>query len=204
MSHFIGLCFGDNWENDLEQYYEGLEVEAYIRHTKEEAIEQAKKYHTSNYEYALKQLASDVITPENLAHYTKVVNDGCSLTDEDAWKQVQDWGYQIDDEGNLLTTYNPDSKWDWYSIGGRWSGFLPLKEKDEEGNPLESNEAYFHEIDWEYLLKHKYPPFCYVTEDGEWIEKGEMGWWGVSFNEQPEDDWNTQFKKYLDKKIDSK
>ena len=95
MSHFIGLCFGDNWEDDLEQYYEGLEVEAYIRYTKEEAIEKAKEYHTSNYEYALKQLSSDVITPENLAHYTKVVNDGCSLTDEDAWKQVQDWGYQM-------------------------------------------------------------------------------------------------------------
>lgn len=198
MSHFIGLCFGDNWENDLEQYYEGLEVEAYIRYTKEEAIEKAKEYHTSNYEYALKQLASDVISPENLAHYTKIVNEGCSLTDKDAWEQVQDWGYQIDDKGNLLTTYNPDSKWDWYSIGGRWSGFLPLKEKDEDGNPLESNEAYFYEIDWEYLLEHKYPPFCFVTEDGEWIEKGEMGWWGVSFNEQPEDDWNTQFKKYLD------
>lgn len=198
MSHFIGLCFGDNWENDLEQYYEGLEVEAYIRYTKEEAIEKAKGYHTSNYEYALKQLESDTITPENLAHYTKIVNAGCSLTDQDAWKQIQDWGYQIDDEGNLLTTYNPDSKWDWYSIGGRWSGFLPLKEKDKDGNPLESNEAYFHEIDWEYLFEYKYPPFCFVTEDGEWIEKGEMGWWGVSFNEQPEDDWNTQFKKYLD------
>ena len=43
MSHFIGLCFGDNWENDLEQYYEGLEVEAYIRYTKEEAIDTVTK-----------------------------------------------------------------------------------------------------------------------------------------------------------------
>ena len=24
-----------------------------------------------------------------------------------------------------------------------------------------------------------------------------MGWWGMSFNEQPEDDWATQFKDYL-------
>ena len=197
MSHFVGLCFGDNWENDLEQYYEGLEVEAYIRHTKKEAIEQAKKYHASNYEYALKQLASDVITPENLACYTKVVNDGCSLTDKDAWEQIQDWGYQIDDEGNLLTTYNPNSKWDWYSVGGRWSGFLPLKEKDEEGNPKESNEAYVHEIDWGYLLENKYPPYCFVTEEGEWIEKGEMGWFGVSFGDKPEEDWKTQFKEYI-------
>ena len=54
------------------------------------------------------------------------------------------------------------------------------------------------EIDWEYLLNEKFPPFCFVTEDGEWIEKGNMGWWGMSFNEHPEDDWATQFKDYLD------
>lgn len=42
MSHFVGLCFGDNWENDLEQYYEGLEVEPYIHRTKEEAIKKLK------------------------------------------------------------------------------------------------------------------------------------------------------------------
>lgn len=24
---------------------------------------------------------------------------------------------------------NPNAKWDWYSVGGRWSGFLKLKEK---------------------------------------------------------------------------
>lgn len=198
MSHFIGLCFGYNWENDLEQYYEGLEVDEYIRYTKEEAIEKAKKYHTSNYEYAVKQLESNTITPENLVYYTDIVSKGCSLSDKDAWERVQNWGYKIDDKGNLLTTYNPNSKWDWYSIGGRWSGFLPLKEKDEDGNPLETNEAYFHEIDWEYFLEHRYPPFCFVTEDGEWIEKGEIGWWCITLNEQPEDDWNTQFKKYLD------
>ena len=28
MSHFVGLCFGDNWENNLDPYCEDLEVEA--------------------------------------------------------------------------------------------------------------------------------------------------------------------------------
>ena len=124
MSHFVGLCFGDNWENDLEQYYEGLEVEPYIRYTKEEAIKKAKEYHVSNYEYAVKQLASDILSLEQLNHYNDIVNGGCSLSDEEAWENVQDWGYQVDDEGNLLSTYNPDSKWDWYSIGGRWGGVV--------------------------------------------------------------------------------
>ena len=130
MSHFVGLCFGDNWENDLEYYYEGLEVEPY-------------------------------------------------------------------EEDDQMITYNPNSKWDWYSIGGRWSGFLPLKELDSEGNHLTANEALVEEIDWEYLLNEQFPPFCFVTEDGEWFEKGEMGWFCYVKEEQPEDDWATQFKDYL-------
>lgn len=35
-----------------------------------------------------------------------------------------------------------------------------------------------------------------VVKDGEWIEKGEMGWWGVSFNEV--DDWQAQLQSILD------
>lgn len=196
MSHFVGLCFGDSWENDLEQYYEGLKVEPYIHCTKEEAIEKAKKHHTENYEYAVKKLESNTLTSEDRDYYTIVASRGCSLTDEEAWEEVQNWGYKMDDEGNLLATYNPDSKWDWYSIGGRWSGFLPLKELDSDGNHLTTNEALVKEIDWEYLLNEKFPPFCYVDEYGEWFEKGEMGWWGMTTNEEPEDTWKTQFSNY--------
>ena len=193
MSHFVGLCFGDNWENDLEQYYEGLEVEPYIHRTKEEAIEKAKKHHTENYEYAVKKLESDTLTPEDRDFYTTVVSRGCSLTDEEAWEEVQNWGYKMDDEGNLLSTYNPDSKWDWYSIGGRWDGFLHYKDADP--GFTETNEAYIHELDMDYLLEHI--PFCFVTEDGEWREKGEMGWWGSISNEKPEDSWKQQFVDYV-------
>lgn len=31
-----------------------------------------------------------------------------------------------DSDGDL-TTYNPKSKWDWYQVGGRWSGYFLLK-----------------------------------------------------------------------------
>ena len=33
----------------------------------------------------------------------------------------------VDKDGNIISTYNPDSKWDWYEIGGRWSGMLLIK-----------------------------------------------------------------------------
>ena len=32
----------------------------------------------------------------------------------------------LNEDINVLTTYNPQSKWDWYEIGGRWSGLLIL------------------------------------------------------------------------------
>ena len=35
----------------------------------------------------------------------------------------------VEDNGQIgyNAFYNPDGKWDWYVVGGRWSGFLPLK-----------------------------------------------------------------------------
>ena len=33
--------------------------------------------------------------------------------------------------GNELSTYNPNSKWDWYEIGGRWRDILLVKENVE-------------------------------------------------------------------------
>lgn len=201
MSHFVGLCFGNDWENQLDYYYEGREVELYVKYTKEEAIERARQIQERNYEYALKVVKEDSITPERLKQLNEIIDKGACMSDAQAWEAIKEWNYPMDSDENLLTSYNPDSKWDWYSIGGRWDGFLPLKELDEDGERLTANEAYFHEIDWEYMLKEGYPPFCFVNEDGEWFEKGEMGWWGVTFDEKPEDTWKTLFADYL-KEVD--
>ena len=100
---------------------------------------------------------------------------------------------EIDENENLLSTYNPDSKWDWYSIGGRWNGFLHCKNADPGFE--ETNEAYIHELDMDYLLEHI--PFCFVTEDGQWMEKGEIGWWCSVSNEKSEETWKQQFVDYV-------
>ena len=34
MSHFIGLCFGYCWEENLEKYDENIRVEPYVEYTK--------------------------------------------------------------------------------------------------------------------------------------------------------------------------
>ena len=197
MSHFIGLCFGVCWESNLDYYDESRDVEPYVKYTKQEAIEREKQIQERNYEYAIKAIEEDSIPQERLIQLNQIIAKGVCISDAVAWEEVKQWGYPIDEDENLLSSYNPDSKWDWYSVGGRWDGFLVLKERDEEGGIIETNEALVGEVDWEYMLEHKYPPFCYVDEDGEWFEKGEMGWWGVAFDEKPEDSWKTQFSEYL-------
>lgn len=197
MSHFVGLCFGDYWESNLDAYDEGLEVEEYVVYTKDEAIDIVKQNHAKAYESAIEYLRKSDITESNKEYYQSIVDKGLFISYEDAWKKVLDWGYKLDDEENLLSTYNPDSKWDWYSIGGRWSGFLCTKEKDDEGNPIRVNQAQFKDIDWDYMFENHIVPFNYVTEEGGWREKGEMGWWGMTTNEMEQDDWDDNFKRYL-------
>ena len=193
MSHFVGLCFGVNWEDNLDRYYEGLEVEAYIAYTKEEAIDHVKKARANNYEFAVNSLQNPNLDSGLKEHYQDIVDRGLFISYEDAWEEAKDWGYEIDENENLLSTYNPDSKWDWYSVGGRWGGFLHYKDADP--GFAETNVAYIHELDMDYLFEHT--PFCFVTEDGEWREKGEMGWWGSVSNEKPEDSWKQQFVDYV-------
>lgn len=40
-------------------------------------------------------------------------------------------------------------------------------------------------------------PFAFV-KDGEWVESGEMGWFGMSRNDKDSDDWNAEFTKMFD------
>ena len=89
--------------------------------------------------------------------------------------------------GDLLSTYNPNSKWDWYTIGGRWNNYL----KTLSGET--TNEDYASEIDWKDII-----PFAFVTPIGEWHERGEMGWWACVSNGKNIEDWKSEFKEFLD------
>lgn len=197
MSHFIGLCFGDWWENNIEPFAEDLQVEEYVVHTKEEAIQIAITDHNENYEQASKHINDDSLSEYMFNYYNKILAKGISLTKEQAWEIVKEWGYKIDENDNLISNYNPDSKWDWYCIGGRWDGYLYLKETDSEGNRIGVNNAYMNEIDWDYMFEQNRCPFCYVTEEGDWIERGDMGWFGCVSNEKDSDIWETEFKNYI-------
>lgn len=98
--------------------------------------------------------------------------------------------------GSRASTYNPKSKWDWYIIGGRWDQYFKLGDADSTTtlNPYvhseDGNVNYVYDI-----LKQDKVPFAIVTPDGEWHEKGQMGWFATVSNEDK--DWPTRAKNIL-------
>ena len=116
MSHFTILLIGDNINEQLEKYAEDIQVPAYSRGevTKDEMKEMINHY---NEDKPLTIGTSDLSLEEE---FELIYNE-----------HGEDWDggecKKIDGVWVKYSTYNPDSKWDWYEIGGRWSGFFKKK-----------------------------------------------------------------------------
>lgn len=203
MSHFVGFVFGNNVNELLAPYNENMEVNPYIAYTKDEAVDDIKRRHTNNYEYAIKFVDSHKnpttdLEKEQLERANKIIEKGLFISYGDAWKEAKNLGYEIDEDENLMSTYNPNSKWDWYCEGGRWGAWLLIKEKGEDGKPLNVISATKEEIDWDAMLEEDRIPFCFVTENGDWHESASMGWWAMTTNNKDENVWRKEFLDYLE------
>lgn len=117
MSHYlVGVIVDDisNIESEVEKilapYNENMEVEPYIYKTKAEIIAEGR---ASKEEYSHRD-SKDI--KDWMKPYLEAHTDGQLYRLEIEGVAKKD----IDKNGNLLSTYNPNSKWDWYSIGGRW------------------------------------------------------------------------------------
>ena len=135
----------------------------------------------------------------------------------------EDWNgsrWKKNDDGvwEEWSTYNKNSKWDWHSLGGRWSKCI----KTKSGEFVD--ECFLDEIDWspfktedyeeetkkdwsgnEYRklkdsVKYHYTendaPFCLII-DGVWYERGKMGWWACVSDEKEKSDWNEEFMNLI-------
>ena len=107
------------------------------------------------------------------------------------------------------STYNPKSTYDWCEKGGRWSNslltkngeyvnectkaeldFSPYKAEDygEKTTNLLGEEYIPLKEDVPFRLCENQLPFCLVV-NGEWFEKGKMGWFAMAENVMSEEDW---------------
>jgi hypothetical protein len=107
------------------------------------------------------------------------------------------------------STYNPDSKWDWYELGGRWANSIKTKSGEFVDECLLgeidltpfTDDDYEEGKDWsgkpckqlKESVKYHYTenslPFCIII-NGKWYEKGKMGWWAMVSDEKDTDDWH--------------
>ena len=201
-------------EDMLEPYSENLRVAPYIVRSYEEVkkelvkyLEKVVKYYEENNELDKRRIAETKKLAEALKEDDiKYIRD---------WNEIDKYYYGIDEKGNALSTYNPNSKWDWWEIGGRWNGLIKNnQQKLVELKPIVSKGQYSEEelkemypeqykdyMDMlngksyykkEYILS-QYPDletyvmktenlytYALMLPNGEWIEPGEMGWFGLS------------------------
>lgn len=104
MSHFTLMVVAED-ETQLEEllapYDESLQVEPY------------KSY--DDLAWVKNEEFNSLTTPEEKISWIK-----------ENWEEDYFW----DSEENsfyTMSTYNPESKWDWWTLGGRWMGYFPLK-----------------------------------------------------------------------------
>lgn len=138
MSHFSVAVIhrkDQSIEKLLAPYDENIEVAPYVIMTRQEAIDHARKYH----------------------------NLGKNPTDEDCWKSTAE-GYhnKTDKDGNICCTYNPRSRWDWWTIGGRFDGSLIVNGKPENTGKIRdidfspNSKVYEHAKEiWEAVIEGK-------------------------------------------------
>lgn len=180
MSHFVVMVIGDNPEQQLAPYAENLEVPEYL-------VEEVSEHD--------KQRMLDYYNENCEKPYTDF--DKCYADNGEDWD-----GNRLRKNENGIwceySTYNPNSQWDWYLLGGRWSGshfkLKPGAKSGVLGEPSWTNPtnrgydaALKGDIDFTATTKEQFAPYAMV-KDGQWYAKGKMGWWGVTTQAYCSDD----------------
>lgn len=203
----------------LEPYNKNWEVEAYA--TPCECVGHAARVKAQKMRERLMALRGEPSLNELLQRFAALPSE--AQTDQQ-WESMirphrdlerQIWRERFSDEfrnqpnadcprcggaGERTTTYNPNSKWDWWRIGGRWDGVIKgldvaEERRDDERDinlaPLneqpENNRARLGDLlSGDELL---FTPFAVLTPDGAWHDPGQMGWWGIVTNAATAADW---------------
>jgi hypothetical protein len=98
-----------------------------------------------------------------------------------------------------MKSYNPDGRWDWYEIGGRWDGFIhgkslkSVRRKNADENLIAVSELLSARDSKDRL------PHDIVTPTGEWVARSEIvntfsGWYS---KEYPEATWYARVLRIL-------
>lgn len=124
--------------------------------------------------------------------------------------------YDCDENGQVKSTYNPKSKWDWYRVGGRYDGIILNKdiESNDDGfnfsddheqlcnNSIKIKEMKNINYEKEYYPDNIFQPYSILTPDGNWHSCGDMLWFGISSNDMKDEDWKNIITEIYEKYSD--
>lgn len=122
MSHFVVVVIGDNVEEQLAPYHEyectgepsfieDLDITDEVRKAFSKSdVSDVREFLSEEYLYPIYSEDAKIPPPEEGAKY------GFAVLDKD------------DNLVRVVRRTNPNAKWDWWVVGGRWQGYFPLKE----------------------------------------------------------------------------
>lgn len=138
MSHYSVIVIGDNPEEQLAPFDENLEVEEYedvcycVHLNLRQAVDAILFKEFGDFNENFKKPYNEN-EDKNKVPWKEFIKPYIDRREELS-KQLSDQFHKpvegcerCGGTGKVKTTYNPKSKWDWYSLGGRWSGYFKLK-----------------------------------------------------------------------------
>lgn len=161
MSHYAVAVFAEPNGRDIEEllapFDENLHVPHYI--SKADIIAKVRNeietYKNGTYAKYLKDpeaYIAQCTNQDHIKYITKEFPMKLNWTDEDCYLDGVRYYEEenIKPDGSVFSDYNPNSKWDWYSIGGRYSDLVPLKDGGY------TDEAPMCEVDIEHRDETEY------------------------------------------------
>ncbi len=130
-------------------------VDPYILKTAGQLLELAKDNFYNNKKFYMQHLINDKKQWVYVEDFLKnKLDHNFEPTDEEIYEiyvrpyvnnggDARSW---IDGDGNLVSRYNPNAKYDWYTIGGRWANYFPMKGSDAFYSTIRIKD-----IDWEKM-----------------------------------------------------
>jgi hypothetical protein len=167
----------------MEPYDEATEVEPYVSYSVEQAKADLER-DIARLERIIERQDADY----NPDKCREAIDKLRVTTPDDKYREYIAHHEHFNSEGEPTSTYNPDSKWDWWVIGGRWDGWINDRESSEES--IADNTASTADT-----LQRGKIPHAFITPDGLWHEHGQMGWWGIMLTEN--DGWESEAKAIL-------
>jgi hypothetical protein len=168
----------------MRPYDEGLEVEPYVSYSVEQARAELDR-DIDRLERIIER-RDPAYKLDRCRELLAVLRD---TTAEARYREYVEHHDRFNARGEPLSTSNPASKWDWWVVGGRWHGWITGK-KHAGRDLVENNIA-----PTEQALASGVIPHAIITPDGQWHERGRMGWWAVLLTE--DDDWDAKAREIL-------